>query len=67
MKGETLGNGQRVVSAALDCDGDTVLLRVDQTGVACHTGARSCFDERTRCRSWWWNDWWWNDCSRPGD
>ncbi len=47
VKGETSGNGQRVVSAALDCDGDTVLLRVDQTGVACHTGARSCFDERT--------------------
>ncbi|TAM91563.1 MAG: phosphoribosyl-AMP cyclohydrolase [Jatrophihabitans sp.] len=44
VKGETSGNGQRVVSVALDCDGDTVLVKVDQTGVACHTGARTCFD-----------------------
>jgi phosphoribosyl-AMP cyclohydrolase len=35
---------QRVVSVALDCDGDTVLVRVDQAGGACHTGDRTCFD-----------------------
>ena len=44
MKGETSGNTQRVVEVRADCDGDTVLVLVDQTGVACHTGARSCFD-----------------------
>lgn len=43
-KGETSGNYQRVISVALDCDGDTVLVKVDQTGVACHTGARTCFE-----------------------
>ncbi|WP_052810049.1 phosphoribosyl-AMP cyclohydrolase [Streptomonospora alba] len=45
VKGATSGNVQRVVGAALDCDGDTLLIRVDQTGAACHTGARTCFDE----------------------
>jgi phosphoribosyl-AMP cyclohydrolase len=35
---------QRVVSAALDCDGDAVLVKVDQTGGACHTGDRTCFE-----------------------
>ncbi|GLU45930.1 phosphoribosyl-AMP cyclohydrolase [Nocardiopsis ansamitocini] len=44
VKGATSGNTQRVVSVALDCDGDTLLVRVDQTGAACHTGARTCFD-----------------------
>jgi phosphoribosyl-AMP cyclohydrolase len=44
VKGETSGNTQRVVELRADCDGDTVLVLVDQTGVACHTGARSCFD-----------------------
>ncbi|WP_017534063.1 phosphoribosyl-AMP cyclohydrolase [Nocardiopsis alba] len=44
LKGATSGNTQRVVSVALDCDGDTLLLRVDQTGAACHTGDRTCFD-----------------------
>ena len=43
-KGETSGNVQFVRHAALDCDGDTILLKVDQTGVACHTGDRTCFD-----------------------
>ena len=43
-KGDTSGNVQRVVSVSLDCDGDAVLLQVDQRGPACHTGARSCFD-----------------------
>src|SRR5437764_14159618 len=44
VKGETSGHLQRVVSVALDCDGDAVLVRVDQHGAACHTGAGSCFD-----------------------
>ena len=44
VKGETSGNIQRVVEVRLDCDGDTVLLKVDQTGPACHTGADTCFD-----------------------
>ena len=43
-KGETSGNVLRVVSAALDCDGDALLWTVDPTGPACHTDARSCFD-----------------------
>lgn len=43
-KGDTSGHTQRVVSVSLDCDGDAILLRVDQTGPACHTGAHSCFD-----------------------
>ena len=44
VKGETSGHGQAVREARLDCDGDTVLLLVDQTGGACHTGDRTCFD-----------------------
>jgi len=43
-KGDTSGNIQLVHGAALDCDGDTLLVQVDQHGPACHTGARSCFD-----------------------
>jgi phosphoribosyl-AMP cyclohydrolase len=46
VKGETSGNVQHVKSVALDCDGDTLLLKVEQTGPACHTGARTCFDGR---------------------
>jgi phosphoribosyl-AMP cyclohydrolase len=42
-KGETSGQIQRLREMRLDCDGDAVLLLVDQTGVACHTGRRSCF------------------------
>lgn len=45
-KGESSGHTQQVVSVALDCDGDTVLLRVEQTGPACHTGTTSCFTDR---------------------
>ena len=42
-KGESSGQTQDLVDFRIDCDGDTVLLQVDQTGVACHTGRRSCF------------------------
>ncbi len=45
-KGATSGNTQAVRSIDLDCDGDAILVRVDQTGVACHTGAATCFHER---------------------
>ncbi|MFJ1970718.1 phosphoribosyl-AMP cyclohydrolase [Streptomyces sp. NPDC087903] len=44
VKGDTSGHVQHVKSVALDCDADTVLVRVDQVGAACHTGARTCFD-----------------------
>lgn len=44
VKGEDSGHAQHVKSVALDCDGDTVLLRVDQVGPACHTGTRTCFE-----------------------
>ncbi|KRV50169.1 phosphoribosyl-AMP cyclohydrolase [Wenjunlia vitaminophila] len=44
VKGDTSGHVQRVRSVALDCDGDTVLVKVDQVGGACHTGDRTCFD-----------------------
>jgi phosphoribosyl-AMP cyclohydrolase len=44
VKGETSGNRQHVRSVRLDCDGDTLLVQVDQEGPACHTGARTCFD-----------------------
>ena len=43
-KGATSGHTQRVREVSIDCDGDTLLLVVDQTGPACHTGAESCFD-----------------------
>ncbi len=42
-KGESSGHVQRIRNVRVDCDGDTVLLRVDQSGPACHTGHRSCF------------------------
>ena len=44
VKGETSGHVQLVKSVALDCDGDTLLVKVDQVGAACHTGDRTCFD-----------------------
>ncbi|MCK9894545.1 phosphoribosyl-AMP cyclohydrolase [Frankia sp. AgB32] len=44
VKGDTSGHQQWVRSVALDCDGDAVLVRVDQIGPACHTGTRTCFD-----------------------
>lgn len=45
-KGATSGNTQAVRSVSLDCDGDAILVLVDQTGVACHTGAATCFHDR---------------------
>jgi phosphoribosyl-AMP cyclohydrolase len=42
-KGESSGHTQKLIEAYVDCDGDTLLLRVDQTGSACHTGAPNCF------------------------
>jgi phosphoribosyl-AMP cyclohydrolase len=43
VKGETSGHHQFVRSVALDCDGDTLLVRVEQVGPSCHTGERTCF------------------------
>ena len=42
-KGDSSGHIQQVKSVFIDCDGDTLLLKIDQTGAACHTGKRSCF------------------------
>ena len=44
-KGATSGHTQKVISINLDCDGDAILLKVEQIGVACHTGDRSCFHQ----------------------
>lgn len=44
VKGETSGHRQWVREVRLDCDGDTLLVKVDQEGPACHTGERTCFD-----------------------
>ena len=44
VKGETSGHRQHVREVRLDCDGDTLLVKVDQEGAACHTGDRTCFD-----------------------
>ena len=45
-KGDTSGNVQLVREVRLDCDGDALLIKVDQLGGACHTGDRTCFDAR---------------------
>ena len=42
-KGETSGHVQKVIEAYIDCDRDTLLYKIDQTGAACHTGNRTCF------------------------
>lgn len=44
IKGATSGHTQAVIEVSLDCDGDTVLLKVEQVGGACHTGDHTCFD-----------------------
>lgn len=46
-KGDTSGHRQWVRDVALDCDGDALLVTVDQDGAACHTGTRTCFDGRS--------------------
>ena len=52
-KGESSGNTQLLKSLSIDCDGDAVLLRVEQRGnAACHTGKRSCFFRRLDDRTW---------------
>lgn len=50
-KGETSGNTQHVVSLALDCDRDAIIVLIDPAGPACHTGAASCFDTQSPSRS----------------
>ncbi len=45
VKGDTSGHRQHVREVRLDCDGDTLLVKVDQEGPACHTGTRTCFDD----------------------
>jgi len=47
-KGESSGQTQRLVDFRIDCDGDTILLQVEQTGVACHTGRHNCFFNAVR-------------------
>lgn len=49
-KGATSGHVQRVREASYDCDSDTLLFLVDQTGAACHTGNRSCFYRKLDCK-----------------
>ena len=51
-KGETSGQIQRLCELRLDCDGDAILLLIEQTGVACHTGRRSCFFQAWRDGAW---------------
>ena len=51
-KGESSGQIQELKDLRLDCDGDTILLQVDQTGVACHTGRHNCFYRAFRNGQW---------------
>jgi len=52
QKGETSGHVQRIVDMYLDCDGDTILLKVEQTGPACHTNRESCFYRQRQNETW---------------
>ena len=45
VKGATSGHTQKVISLALDCDGDALLISVEQIGAACHTGEKTCFHQ----------------------
>jgi phosphoribosyl-AMP cyclohydrolase len=51
-KGETSGHTQRLIELRMDCDGDTLLVLVDQTGAACHTGHRDCFFRAAHADGW---------------
>jgi phosphoribosyl-AMP cyclohydrolase len=51
-KGESSGQQQRLVELRIDCDGDTILMKVEQKGVACHTGRRSCFYRLLKAQAW---------------
>ncbi|MDH3694386.1 MAG: phosphoribosyl-AMP cyclohydrolase [Gammaproteobacteria bacterium] len=51
-KGEKSGHVQRVKQLRLDCDGDTILLEVEQTGLACHTGRKTCFYRQLEGQDW---------------
>jgi len=52
VKGATSGNVQRVVAIRRDCDGDALLLEVEQSGAACHEGYRSCFSRKLAGGEW---------------
>ncbi|PJA32257.1 MAG: phosphoribosyl-AMP cyclohydrolase [Zetaproteobacteria bacterium CG_4_9_14_3_um_filter_53_7] len=52
MKGESSGHVQKVVGMYLDCDGDTLLLKIEQTGPACHTNRESCFYKQEQHGQW---------------
>jgi len=51
-KGESSGHVQKVVEMYLDCDGDTILLKIEQTGPACHTNRESCFYQQQQGEKW---------------
>ncbi len=51
-KGESSGHVQKVIDMFLDCDGDTLLLKIEQTGPACHTNRKSCFYQQQQHGEW---------------
>jgi len=51
-KGESSGHVQRIIDIYLDCDGDTLLLKIEQTGPACHTNRESCFYRQRQADAW---------------
>ncbi|MDQ6977303.1 MAG: phosphoribosyl-AMP cyclohydrolase [Ghiorsea sp.] len=51
-KGESSGHVQKVLDMYLDCDGDTILLKIEQTGAACHTNRESCFYKQKQNDAW---------------
>jgi len=51
-KGESSGHIQKVIEMYLDCDGDAILLKIDQTGPACHTNRQSCFYKQQQGDAW---------------